>query len=164
MLAARGKPNVQALVAGDLDVVQFASERHSHPINAFAPRGMPVAGIAAWEPPDALALLVWLNQAALIAAIDREIAGVADDAVALAPDQREKAAAKLRGELLAAERGECALTWSAIEQKLPAEFRGDTNPIALLGVELIAAPATAAVAGPVIEHAYDLDGVFGGRS
>ena len=37
---------------------------------------------------------------------------------------------------------ECALVWSAMEQKLPVEHRSDVYPVALLGVQIITASAS----------------------
>ena len=44
------------------------------------------------------------------------------------------------GDLLDIERQEAALTWSAMEQGLPIEFRSDLSPLALLGLKLITTP------------------------
>jgi hypothetical protein len=43
-------------------------------------------------------------------------------------------------DLLSVERDEAALTWSAMEQRLPIEFRPDISPLALLGLKLVTAP------------------------
>jgi hypothetical protein len=155
-LAARGKPNVQALVAGDLDVVQFASERHSRNLTGFDIKGIPVTGIVAWEAPDLMGLFAHVHKRALLEAVDNLIAAeCVDDAKALAPDARERTLADIRVKLLDAERAECSLVWAALEAKLPAEFRGDTDPRALLAVELVAAPANAAVTGM---HSFQIVG------
>jgi hypothetical protein len=45
------------------------------------------------------------------------------------------------GDLLAVERDEAAVVWSAMAQNLPVEHRADINPVALLGVRLVTAPA-----------------------
>jgi hypothetical protein len=158
ILVKRGRPDVRALVMLGRDI-EFAQERHSHPLTAVLPKGTPVSGICGWEQADTLALFCWLHQTALVAAVDREIGSEADDAVALTPDQREKAAAKLRGELLDAERAECSLVWAALDQKLPVEFRAETDCCALLAAELVTPPVTAAATGSVGDHVFDLVGI-----
>ncbi|MET4037575.1 hypothetical protein ABIB94_008863 [Bradyrhizobium sp. JR7.2] len=56
-------------------------------------------------------------------------------------EARQKAEAEVQGDLLAVERDECALVWTAQAQGLPIEHRGgDLSPLALLGVRLITAP------------------------
>jgi hypothetical protein len=120
MLAARGKPNARALVAGSLDVIQFASERHSHNLNGYDAKGKPITGVAAWEAPDLLGLFCHIHKAALILAVDAAIAAeCVDESKAVAPDARERTLADLRVKLFQAELDDCAATFLAIfEQKL----------------------------------------------
>ena len=49
--------------------------------------------------------------------------------------------AEVMGDLLAVEREEAALVWSAMSQNLPIEHRADINPVALLGVQIVTGPA-----------------------
>jgi hypothetical protein len=154
-LAARGRPNVQALVSGGLDVIQFATERHSHNVTGFDIRGKPVAGVSSWEQPDILGLFAHVHKQALLAAVDALIVAQADDARALSPEARERTASDLQVKKLSAERDLCALIWAAIEAKLPENFPGDIDPRALLAVELVATPATAAVTST---HTFEIVG------
>ena len=82
----------------------------------------------------------WLHRDALIAALDREIASEADDKAALSHEARQQQEAEVLGDLLAVERDEAALTWSAMEQGLPVEFRSDISPLAILQVQLVTTP------------------------
>ena len=77
---------------------------------------------------------------ALIKRLDDEISSEADDAAAMSHEARQKAEAEVMAELLDIERQEAALTWSAIEQGLPVEFRADVSPLAILQVQLVTVP------------------------
>ena len=72
----------------------------------------------------------------LVAALDL-IGAEADDKAALSTEQRQKAEAEAMSDLLAVERDEAALVWRAMDEKLPVEFRADTNPLAILQVRLL---------------------------
>jgi hypothetical protein len=152
MLAARGKPDVRALVARD-GAIQFATERHSHNLNGFDAGGRPISGIAAWEQPDLLALFCHVHKAAMQAAVDTVIAAEVDDTKAMIPETKEKTMAELRVRWLQAERDLCSLTWVGIDQKLPVEF-GDADPRAVLGVDLVFSPRPL----PSLEHAFGVSG------
>ncbi|MCK1640337.1 hypothetical protein IVA95_22690 [Bradyrhizobium sp. 157] len=94
--------------------------------------------------PDTLGLFAWLYRDALIAALDREIDAIADDENALTAEQRRDAETDLLGDLLQAERDECSLIEIAQSQGLPANFRVDCDPRAILGFEWVTAPSPAA--------------------
>jgi hypothetical protein len=96
--------------------------------------------LAFTEVPDTVALFAWLHRDALIAALSREIDSEADDKAALTHEAREKAEAEVQGDLLAVERDECELVWTAQAQSLPIEHRADINPVALLGLRLVTTP------------------------
>jgi hypothetical protein len=81
-------------------------------------------------------LIAFIFKDALIAALDREIDAEADDKAALTHEARQQREAEAMGDLLSIEREEAALTWSAMEQGLPVEFRPDISPLALLGLQL----------------------------
>jgi hypothetical protein len=87
--------------------------------------------------PDTVALIAWLHKDALIAALDREIDAEGDDAAALTHEQREQRESEVLSDLLSVERDEAALTWSAIEDGLPCEFRADCSPLAILQIRLV---------------------------
>ena len=113
--------------------------------------------LASAQVPDALALTCWLHKDALIKRLDAEIDAEADDKAALTHEARQKAEAEVMGDLLSVERDEAALTWRAIDDKLPVEFRSDINPIAVLQVQLVTVPR-ADVSGTSATHAYDIVG------
>jgi hypothetical protein len=98
---------------------------------------------------------------ALIAKLDAEIASEADDKSALSHEARPQRGAEVQGDLLAVERDECALVFSAQSQGPPCEHRADINPVARLGVRLVTAPAINPSPGTSPMHAYDV--VHGGR-
>ncbi|MCK1641667.1 hypothetical protein IVA95_30020 [Bradyrhizobium sp. 157] len=75
--------------------------------------------------------------------MDREIDEVANDPNALTDEQRRKAEVEILADLLAIERKECALVKTAQSQGLPADYRVDCDPRAILGIEWVAAPPPA---------------------
>ena len=72
--------------------------------------------IAFAEVPDTVALLAWAFKDALIARLDAEIDAEADDAAAFTHEQRQQREAEAQGDLLAIERDESWLVWSAMSQ------------------------------------------------
>jgi hypothetical protein len=134
-LAESGRPWVEQAIENGAEI-PFPTQ--THPVRILN-GGPGLIGFA--ELPDMLALMTWLHRDALIAALDREIAEVADDPSAMTHEQRQKAEAQIRADLLAVERQECALIEIAQAQGLPVEYRGDCDPRAILGFEWVAAPA-----------------------
>jgi hypothetical protein len=90
-----------------------------------------IRGNAAATGPDTLATLAWLFRPALEKALLAEIDDLADDEGALSVEDREARVQAFDAELLAAERIECALV-----EAEGATYRDDTDPRALLGVEI----------------------------
>jgi hypothetical protein len=88
----------------------------------------------------AIPLLVWLHKDALIKRLDAEIDAESDDAAALSHEERQRREAEAQGDLSSVERDEAALTWSAMEQGLPVEFRPDISVLAILQVRLVTVP------------------------
>ena len=82
----------------------------------------------------------------------------ADDAAALTHEARQRREAEAMADLLAVERDEAALVWSAMARNLPVEHRADINPVALLGVRLVTAPRANPSPGTSPEHAFDIVG------
>jgi hypothetical protein len=134
-LALLGAPIVSNVIEHDASIIwptmRVTSEVHGER-----------RSLAFSEQLHALALLAWMLKDALIAALDREIASESDDANALSHEQRQQAEAQTMSDLLATEREEASLTWSALEQNLPIEFRADISPLAILQVQLITVPRT----------------------
>jgi hypothetical protein len=70
----------------------------------------------------------------------------------LTHEARQRREAEVMGDLLAVERDEAALMWRAMAERLPVEHRPDVNPVALLGLRLVAtAHITSSETSP--EHA-----------
>jgi hypothetical protein len=147
-LAVLGAPDVSPLVERDL-AVQFADKRWSEKIY-----GPDDPGIVAFILPDMLATMTWLLKPALIAALEKEIDAVADDAAALTPEQRQVKVAELMRDILSIEREESALVWRAQAQGLPCEHRKDISPLALLGLRLVTKPDQPRPSGSSIQHAW----------
>lgn len=77
-------------------------------------------------------LLAWLFKDSLIAAIEAEIDANSEDEQALSLEQRTKKLAEIDARILAAERVEVALVRHA---GIAVDYREDTDPRALLGIE-----------------------------
>jgi hypothetical protein len=137
-LAETGAPRADAAIETDQPVTFPTRTYQVQVLNADP------SAVGFVELPDALGLFAWLYRDALIAALDREIDGCADDPNALTAEQRRKAEAEIHADLLAIEREECALVEVAQSQGLSADYRIDCNPRAILGIEWIAAPPPAA--------------------
>jgi hypothetical protein len=133
-LAARGKPNVLALVKRGGQII-FPEQRTQVDI-VNAPQ--PMLGFALR--PDTVALFAWAHRDALLKKLEAEIDAVdaASSEAAMTPEQRQVAEAEIGQTLLQVSREEAALVWQAQEKHLPAEHRQDANPVAILGLELIA--------------------------
>jgi hypothetical protein len=134
-LAQRGEPSVSRLVElGDGPVDFQTMHLRSEVVSAEQQRALAFA-----ELPD-IALVAWLDPAAMIKRLDALIDAESDDKSALSVEAREKAAAETQSDLLAVERDESWFVWSAIEQNLPCEHRSDCSPLAILQARLVTAP------------------------
>jgi hypothetical protein len=148
-LAMQGAPSVSSLIELD-GKVEFATTRQQSQVFNAQERSLAFTEIT-----DAVATLAWLLQETLIKRLDAEIATEADDGAALTHETRQQRTAEVMSDLLATERDECALVFSAQAQGLPVEHRRDVNVIALLGLKLVTltnghAPETS------WQHAYDI--------
>ena len=89
------------------------------------------------EQPDTTALICWLFQDEMVKRLDAEIDAETDNGSALSHEERELRTAEIMNDILATERDEAALTWRAMEERLPVEFRPDIDPCAVLGLKMI---------------------------
>ena len=135
-LAMQGAPSVSGIVEHDGGKIAWPTQSVRAEIYNT---GLPAVGFC--EVPDAVALLAWLHRDLLIKRLDAEIATESDDAASLSHEARQQREAEVQSDLLAVERDEASLVWSAQSQNLPTEHRSDISPIALLGVTLVVAPA-----------------------
>jgi hypothetical protein len=145
-LAARGRPSVARMVEQGAGEIDFADEQYRVPV--FTDRE---AGIAALAIPDVLGLIAFLFKPALIAALDSEISSESDDGSALSEKQRAEQLAQIETDILAHERIEAALVWSAQVQGIGIEQRPDISVLALLGLRLVTR-AHVAQSGTSPEH------------
>jgi hypothetical protein len=139
-LAMQGAPSASRLVELD-GKIEFQTQRLTSEVHAEQ------RALAFAQVPDTVALVAWLHKDALVKRLDAEIDAEADDKAALSHADRELRTAETMGDLLDIERQEAALTWSAIGQGLPCEFRADCSPIAILGLKLVTTPRTSALPG-----------------
>ncbi len=83
---------------------------------------------------DALALVAWALGPALVAAVEREIDEISDDAAALVAEQRMERRQQINGDMLAVEREEEALVELAEAEGITVRRRSDADPRAVLGL------------------------------
>jgi hypothetical protein len=153
-LAQRGAPDVSLLVEMDRSIEWPVSRVQSEVYGTER-------ALAFHQAVDVVGLLAFLLKPTLNAALDKLVDEASDDKAALTHEARQERAAEVMSDLLAVERTEAALTWRAMDEKLPVEFRADINPLAVLQVRLVTVPR--AIEGPSTSpgHAYDI--VLGGR-
>jgi hypothetical protein len=144
-------PSVSALVELD-GKIEFQTQRVRSEV--FTEQ----RALAFAEVPDALALIAWLHKDALVAALAREIDTESDDKAALSHEQRQQSEAETMSDRLATERIEAALTWSAMEQSLPVEFRPDISPLAILQLRLVTVAPTNGHASSMEHEGFNLAG------
>ena len=147
-LAMQGAPTVSDIIENDRRVIWPMQSVRAEIYNT----GLPAVGFC--EVPDAVALLAWLHRDLLIKRLDAEIATESDDGASLSHEARQQREAEVLGDLLAVEREEAAMVWSAMSQNLPVEHRADCDPRAILQIGLVAQPRAAA-SGTSHEHAID---------
>jgi hypothetical protein len=126
-LAQRGQPDCSPLLEAGREIAWPVTT-----VKSMVPSEQPQLAFA--EVPDTIALFAWLHKDALIKRLDAEIDAEADDPASLSVGDREIRTAEAMGDLLDVESQEASLTWSAMEQNLPVEFRADCSPLAILQV------------------------------
>jgi hypothetical protein len=149
-LTTAGAPVVSDVIEHDRKIVWSTTSLRTAVVNTE----VPAFGFA--EVPDTLALLAWLHKDALIAALDREIATEADDDAALTHEARQQREAEVLAAMLAIERDESWLVWTALAQNLPVFHRNDCSPLAVLQCRLITAAAVNASPGSTSGMSYEL--------
>jgi hypothetical protein len=117
-LATKGRPDL------------FGVVEHGDPIRWPMENVIAQAGVRA-SAPDALAVVAWLHRDALLAALDAEIAALADDGAALTDEERDVRKAEVLTSILEHERAEC---WLIDDLGGTVALRPDTDCRAWLGV------------------------------
>jgi hypothetical protein len=135
-LAQRGGPDVGTLIEHD-GKIEFATMRQQSEVHGAE------RTLAFHQAPDVVGLLAWLHRDALIKRLDALIDAESDDAAAMTLEARQQRDAEVQSDLLDCEMQEAALTWRAIEERLPVEFRPECAPQAILGCRLTVAPRAA---------------------
>jgi hypothetical protein len=120
-------------LSNDRSVVWPMTSARSQVYNVDTP------AVAFAEVPDTLALFAFLHKEALTKKLDALIDEEADKA-AMSYDARKKAENVVLGDILAVERDESALVWSAMAQGLPVLHRRECSPLAILQCALATAP------------------------
>jgi hypothetical protein len=130
-LADRGSPDCDRLLAHG-EALGWPEFRES--ISVRGGTSGAVIAVGSTSTPDGLAFLTWLNRDAVIAAVEREIDELADDAHALTDADRAKRSVKLHADILALERQEEMLITLANEHGGDIIRRVDADPRAVLGL------------------------------
>lgn len=133
-LAAKGRPNVMALIESHDGSIQWPTKYEGAPIVWADGRPVGFAGRDGWSF-DPLSFAVWLHRDELLRRIEAEIADKSDDASALTDETRAKKRAQTAGAILAAEREEERLIELAEEAGVSIGRREDADPRAILGIE-----------------------------
>ena len=97
--------------------------------------------------PDTLAIVAFINKAAMLDAINGAIDAESDDKAVLDPAGRSKREQQVLSDILKNDRLEAAITWAALEAQLPCEFRQGIASEAVLQCRVIPAPAKPASPG-----------------
>ena len=153
--AARGTIDVAPLVKYFRD---FAFPTRLMRVDIIGGIDRPAVGLA-HDTQDSVALVAWLFKDALIKKLDAAI-DACDATGAQSHEARERAESELGVALLEVERRECALVRSAKADNLPAEFRHDCSPLAILGCRMIALPPKSGGTSPghvISELVFDKD-------
>ncbi|WP_143198214.1 hypothetical protein [Bradyrhizobium sp. AS23.2] len=138
--AASGAPSFDGLIEHFGDIAWPQHVVHIPPF-AMGEKGAAVTGSASGELTDVMAFMIWLHKSAVIKALSDLIDQEGDDAVAVSQRDREVRLAEIGRDRLRVEREEAELCWRAQAEGAAIMHRPDIDPRALLGVELIAAPA-----------------------
>ena len=133
--ASRGAPSLSGLIEHDGQIIWPMQG-----VQALVHNATPGA-VAFPAVPDTVAMFAWLYGPAMIKKIDSEIDSEADDQNALSHAEREKREAEVSADLLDIERQEAALTFKAWAEGLQLDPRADLDPVAVLNVVLVVAPA-----------------------
>lgn len=115
-LAMEGEPDCMSLI----EIAQPLTFK-----GAFVPGG---TFVPSWP------LVAWAMGDALLARIDETIARYADDKSALDDATRAAKLKQIASDILATEREECAFVSQANQEGIAIQYRGDTDPRALLGL------------------------------
>jgi hypothetical protein len=128
-LAEKGAPDVLNIVETGKGEIRWPTIRRE----VFY-RGATNPEVLVLENIDTPALFAWVFRDTLIAAINREIGELADDANALTTPERERRTREVLADLLATEREEEHLITLAAERGTEIDRRSDADPRAALGL------------------------------
>lgn len=139
-LAARGRPDVSALLAGRGGIGWPGLDAAPYPTPAA------VFGRGQAETPmlDGAAILAWMARDEIIERLEAAIDAHADDERALTDEQRTERLAEIARRELEAERAEEFYITQAETDCVVIERRPDASPLAVLGVEIINEPVDVA--------------------
>jgi hypothetical protein len=139
-LADAGTPNFDAAIEHGQDISFATTRLRSMVHNVPDAHG----AVAYAETVDSFSTMCWLFRDQLLAKIDAGLDEIADDKNALSSSQREQIGSEISASELSIQRAECSLIWHAEARGEIIDFRSDTSPESVLGVQLETRPKTAA--------------------
>ena len=150
--ADAGRPDLENAIEHGMPI-SFATAQLSGLVYNVDARG----AVGFIEVEDAVGFVCWLFEKELLTKISAGFSEIGDAGHdALDQQQRETILATISADRLAAERAECSLIWAAAAERGEIiDFRGDTTPMAAVGVSLRTVPC-AAPPPTSPEHGYDI--------
>lgn len=141
-VAERGRPNLFELIEGGRSIV-IPRAAVSFPVTVTGSAGkldVSAVGAAHGELVDPVALLAWMDPAAMLKRLEAELAAVADDDAALDVPTRRKKLQQNADAALHAERAEESLVMRALDERLDVQRRADCDPRAVLELDATGLP------------------------
>lgn len=139
-------PDLGGLIEHDAEI-RWPVTTVDLPLIAIGQNSSPVHGSARGEVIDMLAVLAWFDKPRLLDMLDAEIDDLADDGEAFSHEERQEKLAEIEVDRIAIERQECAVIKHMQREGMAVEFRSDTDPKAVLSVELETVVSNDAAAG-----------------
>lgn len=133
-LAAQGAPDVTGAVEHGSEIAFPVQSRQVDIHN------VPGGAIGFAEQPNSIELIAFLFKDTLVSKLDALIDECADDPAAMTAEQRQKAIAEIERDMLMVAHEECRLVEAAQKQGLPAMYRTDCDPLAVLAINWVPAP------------------------
>jgi hypothetical protein len=152
-LADAAEPDVSNVVEL-LEPIRFTTTSTQTLAPSLDPQLAPA--IVQTETQDSLGLICWLFRRELTEKIEHLIDQISADGEALSEKQRQEQEAEISAEIRAIQAAEVAVIWAAEAQGEIIDFRSDTSPAAVLGIELETRPRGAPLPGTSAAMAIDL--------
>lgn len=131
-----GQPDIAPLFDERGGLVRWATSNLTFKVHGMTADGGGAIGLAGGDAPNVVALVAYLMGDQLMDRLDKLIDAAAQDDIALTAEQAAEKLRVLHAEILDLERQECGFIQMAAEQSVQISYRPDTNPLALLNLEV----------------------------